>query len=348
LEKARKAKQDLATIEFAKLAAALSEDTATAKQGGDLGLLAEGVMEPAFDKAAFALTLGEVSEPVRSSFGYHLIKVTELVPKKTKPFAEVKDDLLKEYRKNQAETSFYELAARLSELSFENPDNLQTVAETLAVQIKKTGLFSADKGEGLATNDQFRSAAFSDEVKQGNNSEAIELDAGHVVVLRQIERIPAAVRDLSEVKGAITETLLSDKAKALALEKANRIRADLMAGRVFSDLAAEAKLALQQVKSLSRQDTNLPAPLLEAFFRAPKPVAGKPSHFVVALPSGEQVVASLGNVVEGVMSDEDKKNMALALKNIGASFGQSEFNALLRNLQASADIKIHAQPKPTE
>jgi len=348
LQKAKQARQDLATKDFAQLAAELSEDTATAKQGGDLGLFNEGVMEPAFDKAVFGLKLGEVSEPVRSSFGYHLLKVTELTPKKIKSFAEVKDSLVKEYRKNQAETSFYELAARLSELSFENPDNLQTVAETLGLQIKKTGLFTAAQGEGVAANDKFRSAAFSGEVKQGNNSEAVELDAGNVAVLRQVERIPAATRDLSEVKGTIVDALRSEKAKALTLEKANRVKASLMAGASWPDLAAEHKLALQQVQGLLRQDTHLPIPLLEAVFRAPKPVGGKTGHFVVALPAGEQVVAGVTKVTEGVMSDQDKKKMDLALQNMGRSFGQSEFNAMVNSLQARADVNINRRPETTE
>jgi len=348
LQKARNAKLDLAKKEFAALAAELSDDKATAKQGGDLGLFSAGVMEPAFDKAASTLKLGEVSEPVRSSFGYHLIKVTELVPEKIQSFAEVKEGLVKEYRKSQAETSFYGLAEQLSELSFENPDTLQAVAGALGLQIKKTGLFTADKGDGLAENDKFRSAAFSDEVKQGNNSEAIELDAGNVVALRQVERIPAAAKELSEVKGAINETLLSAKAHALTLEKANQIKASLMSGSNLADLASANKFGLKQAHGLLRQDTNVPAPLLEAVFRAPKPVAGKPSHFVVALPSGEQVVASLTHIVEGVMSEEDKKKMDLALKNIGNSFGQVEFNALINSLKASADIKVNTRPKADE
>lgn len=348
LEKAKKAKKELEAKDFSKLAAELSEDTATAKQGGDLGLFNEGVMEPAFDKVASTLKLGEVSEPVRSSFGYHLIKVTELVTEETKPFAEVKDKLAKEYQKNQVETSFYELAEQLSELSFENPDNLQTVAETLGLQIKKTGLFTADQGEGVAADEKVRGAAFSEEVKQGNNSEAIELDAGNVIVLRQLERKPAATRELEEVRVAIIATLKKQKAEALTLEKADQIKTQLMAGSSLSALASEQKLELKQVNGLQRKNTELPVSLLEAIFKAPKPIGDKPGYFVVALPTGEQVVVSLTKVVEGVMSDEDKKKMDLALKNIGNSFGQSEFAAMVNSLQASADIKVNMKPKAGE
>ncbi len=345
LAKAEKAKQAvLANRDFAQLAAELSEDTITAKQGGDLGLFTPGVMEPAFDKAALALKQGEVSEPVRSAFGYHLIKVTELTPETVKTFAEVRDELLKEYQKNQAETAFYELAERLSGLSFEHPDTLQTVAETLAVPIKKTAFFTLDQGEGLAANEKVRAAAFTDEVRQGNNSEVIELEAGHVVVLRQVERKPAAVKPLSEVKAIISAALIAEQTLAATQAKTEQIKAAAVAGQALSELASTHRLILKQAKALQRRDVTLPPALLAAIFRAAKPAAEKPSYFAVPLPTGEQVLVRLTEVVEGVMSEQDKKAMDLALQNLGQAWGQAEFNALLGSLKAGADIDINLPP----
>lgn len=95
LQRAVKAKQDLQAKDFAALAAEVSDDKLTAKNGGDLGLFNVGVMEKAFEDAASKLKLGEVSEPVRSAFGYHLIKVTELVPGEIKPYEAVKTEVAK-------------------------------------------------------------------------------------------------------------------------------------------------------------------------------------------------------------------------------------------------------------
>ena len=98
LQKAKGAQQQLANQAFSELAKSISDDTLTSKNGGDLGLFEAGVMEKAFEDAALSLKLNEVSGPVKSSFGYHLITVTELVKGESKPFESVKDELTKTYQ----------------------------------------------------------------------------------------------------------------------------------------------------------------------------------------------------------------------------------------------------------
>lgn len=347
LEKAKKTKSELANKEFATLAAEVSDDKVTAKIGGDLGLFNAGVMEKSFEEAAMALKQGEVSEPIRSKFGYHLIKATELVPVEVKPFASVKDEVTKAYQKAQAENAFYEAGEKLTEMSYENPDNLQTVADALGLQIKKSALFTEAKGEGIAADEKIRNAAFSEEVLQGNNSAPVELGAERLVVLRQLEHKAAATRELSEVKPEIIKALLNDKAKILTAEKAKQIKTRLQAGESIQAVVAGDKLAVKQVKGLTRTNTDLPEPLKEAIFKAAKPVGGKPSILIAPLPSGEQVVVSLSKVTEGVMSESDKKQFDLAQKNIANAFGQGEFNAVLNSLQADADISIESKPQQT-
>jgi len=200
LEKAQKARQALETKDFTVLASEVSDDKMTAKTGGDLGLFTAGVMEKAFEDAAKTLKQGEVSEPVKSSFGYHLIKVTELVPGKTKPFDAVKDEVTKAYQKSQADNGFYEAGEKLAELSYQNPDNLQVAADALGISIKKSALFNKDKGDGIASEDKVRSAAFAEEVLQGNNSAPIELGTERLIVLRMQEHKPAAPLELNRVK----------------------------------------------------------------------------------------------------------------------------------------------------
>jgi peptidyl-prolyl cis-trans isomerase D len=345
LEKAQKVKQELLTKDFAVLAAEVSDDKLSAKAGGDLGLFNVGVMEKAFEDAATALKQGEVSGPVKSAFGYHLIKVTELLPGEIKAFDSVKNELIKAYQKAQAENAFYESGEKLAELSYQNPDNLQTVADALDLSVKKSALFTKDKGEGIAADDKIRSAAFTEEVLQGNNSTPIELGSEILLVLRLQEHKPAAVRDLEAVRKDIVAVLLNDKAKLLTAEKAKQIKARLLAGETIQAVAAESKLDVKSAKQLTRRAADLPLPLREAIFKAAKPVGGKSSVFIASLPSGDQVVASLAKVTEGVMSDSDKKQLDLAKKNIANAFGQAEFNAVLNSLEAGADISVKEASK---
>jgi peptidyl-prolyl cis-trans isomerase D len=332
----------VANKDFATVAAEFSDDKLTAKIGGDLGLFNVGVMEKSFEDAASTLKLGEVSNPVKSAFGYHLIKVTELIPGETKSFDAVKNEVTKAYQKAQAENAFYEAGETLTEMSYEHPDNLKTVADALGIPIKKTALFTKDKGDGIAAEDKIRSAAFTEEVLHGNNSTPIELGTDRLVVLRVLEHKAAAAQDLKDVKSDIVAVLMADKAKLQAVEKAKQIKAQLQAGESIQAVAAENKLAVKTVSGLTRSKDDVPLPLSEVIFRAAKPVAGKPSIFIAELPEGEQVVVSLSKVKEGVMTEDDKKQLELANKNIAKAFGQTEFNALINSLQADADISVKA------
>jgi peptidyl-prolyl cis-trans isomerase D len=344
LAKVVKAQEDLKTKDFSAVAAEVSDDKLTAKKGGDLGLFIVGSMEKSFEEAASALKLGEVSKPVKSSFGYHLIKVTELVAGEVKSFDSVKGEITKAYQKAQAENAFYEAGEKLTEMSYENPDNLQTVSEALSLTVKKSALFAKDKGDGIATDQKIRDAAFTDEVLQGNNSTPIELGSDRLVVLRLLEHKPAAVRELNAVKQEVITALSNEKAKREAIDIANKIKQRLQAGEDFQKIASENKLTVKEVKGLTRNKNTLPEQLSDAIFRAAKPVAGKSTSFSVSLNSGEQVVISLKKVTPGIVSDEDKKQMELAKKNLAKAFGQSEFNAMLASLEDKADVSIKAQP----
>ena len=343
LEKALKAKQDLASKDFSALAAEVSDDKLTAKKGGDLGLFNVGVMEKAFEESASTLKLGEVSNPVRSAFGYHLIKVTELVPGDIKSFDSVKNEVTLAYQKAQAENAFYEAGQKLTEMSYEHPDNLQTVADALNVSVQKSALFTKEKGEGIAADEKVRNAAFSEEVLQGNNSASIELGADRLVVVRLLEHKVAAKRDLNEVKQEVAAVLSKEKAQLLTVQKAQQIKERLQAGESIQAVANENKLEIKAEKGLARGKNKLPEQLSEAIFKAAKPVGGKPSVFIAVLPSGEQVLVSLTKVTAGIMSEDDKKQMELAKKNIANAFGQTEFNQVLNSLQVEADVEINTK-----
>jgi len=343
LEKALKAKQDLASKDFSALAAEVSDDKLTAKKGGDLGLFNVGVMEKAFEESASTLKLGEVSNPVKSAFGYHLIKVTELVPGNIKPFDSVKNEVTLAYQKAQAENAFYEAGQKLTEMSYEHPDNLQTVADALNVTVQKSALFTKEKGEGIAADEKVRNAAFSEEVLQGNNSTPIELGADRLVVVRLLEHKVAAKRDLNEVKQDVAAVLSKEKAQLLTVQKAKQIKERLQAGESIQSVASENKLEIKAEKGLARGKNKLPEQLSEAVFKAAKPVGGKPSVFITLLPSGEQVLVSLTKVTAGIMSEDDKKQMELAKKNIANAFGQTEFNQVLNSLQVEADVEINTK-----
>jgi len=342
LEKATKAKADLAAgKEFAILAKELSNDKLTGKEGGDLGVFSAGVMEKDFDNAAIALKQGEVSAPVKSQFGYHLIKTTELTREQIKPFESVKTEVTKAYQKSQAENLFYQQGETLTESAYQNSDNLQASASQLNLAIKKTSLFTKTQGEGIAADEKIRSAAFSDEVLNGSNSTPIELTTDHLVVLRLLEHKAAENKPLEQVKPEIVKAVQLEQAQEKTVETAKEIKTKLLAGETLAKVAADYKLSVKKEIGLTRMKKDFNVFLNEAIFKAAKPVADKPSIFTVPLASHEQVVVSLTKVQDGVMTEGDKQKVELAKKNISKAVGDSEFNALINTLEDKADVEIN-------
>lgn len=340
LEKAQKAKQELGQKDFSTLAAEVSDDKLTAKNGGDLGLFNAGEMQKAFDEAAGALKLGEVSEPVKSDFGYHLIKVTELVPVTVKPYASVKAELTRAYQKAQAESRFSELVEKLAEVSYENPDNLDAAATLLNTQVQHSSTFTRETGEGVAAEEKVRVAAFSEDVLKGGNSEPIELGSDKLVVLRLLSHEPAANKPLEAVKADVAAALKKERAEQQAAELANQLKQQVADGKSMADAAQAAKLALKKVNGLSRVSADVEPAVALAVFRAAKPQANRPSVVVIDNPAGGKIVANIKQVVEGAMTEADKAKQNTIEKNMALAFGKAQFEALLSQLQTEADINM--------
>ncbi len=343
LEKALQAREQLKDKDFAALAAELSDDKLTAKNGGDLGLFAAGVMEKAFEEAALMLQLGEVSEPVKTGYGYHLIKVTELTPGEIKSYQQVKAEIADAYKRSQAENRFLELGEVLTDVSFENPTGLTAVSDAVGVPVKSTGLFTRGGGDGIAAEEAIRNAAFSEDVLQGNNSEPVELGTDKLVVLRMSEHQPAATRALDEVKPMIVSALQTEQARKQTEEKAEAIKAALLEGRSVEDVAGQYQLTAKKISGLTRNGGELAWPINQAIFKAAKPEGEQATVIIAAGPDGSQSVVSIMKVTPGVMSDSDKQKQDLAENNLANALGQTTFNAVLSELESDTDISIRSE-----
>lgn len=343
LQKARQAQTALQSKDFAAVAAEMSDDKLSAKKGGDLGLIAAGVMEKPFEEAAMALQVGQVSEPVKTSFGYHLIKATELVPGEIKAYEQVKADVAKAYQKAQAETKFNELAEKLAEVSYENPDSLAAAADLLGVQPQKTGLFSRANGAGIAAEDKVRAVAFSEDVLKGSNSEPIEVGSDKLVVLRMASHQPASVKELQQVKADVAVAIQRDRAKQQQAELAEQIRQELAGGKSLTQIAEARRLQAKKINGLTRIGGDLAMPVNQAIFKAAKPKSGRPSVTTIDDESGAKLIVSINQVNEGKMTDADKSKQTVIAKNMAGAFGKAQFESVLNALQAKADIAIHAQ-----
>lgn len=328
--------------DFATLAKELSQDPGSADTGGDLGFMEKGIMDPELEKAAFSLAEGEISGVVRSEFGFHVLKLTAIRPPEGKSFDEASAGLKSAYLKDQAERLFYEYVEQLSDLAYEDPGSLEPVADALGMQIKESDWFSRDGGKGVAESLKVVSTAFSGDVMiEGNNSEAIELGAEHVVVLRVQEHEEAAVKDFDDVKADIKNQIREDKAANKAREKGEAVFARLKQGETFQQTADDNDLTLNPKGAVDRDNGDVPGQILKRLFTMPRPEEGKSTYDQVALANGDFAVIALDGVIDGTINDAEKLGGESALQNaLARSRGESYFQHLVRNKRNDSDVQL--------
>jgi peptidyl-prolyl cis-trans isomerase D len=326
--------------DFAKVAKETSGDPVSAKQGGDLGFMNKDAMEENFAKAALTLKQGELSEPVKTSFGYHLIKVTEFIPAQIKPFDEVKDELRKTFQHNTAENKFYDLGQTLTEQAYEHPDSLESAAKALNLKVEQTGLFTREAGEGLAAEPAVRTAAFSEEVLNGRNSDPIELGNEKAVVLRVKEHQPASDKPLAEVKEAIVAKLHNEDARKETSKQVQELIKQVREGQSLAEAAKAMNLTVAKPPALRRNEEKLPPALVSAVFKTPRSADGKPVPASVELENGDQIVFGVLAVKDGVPASADAKEQESAREFLSKTEGQREFASFVARLREIADVQV--------
>ncbi|MEK1907766.1 MAG: SurA N-terminal domain-containing protein [Pseudomonas sp.] len=319
--------------DFAKLAKELSQDAGSAATGGDLGFAAPGVYDPDFEKALYALNKGEVSAPVRSQFGWHLIKLLDVQAPEVPTFASLKGKLEHDLKARKVEQRFVEATKALEDSAYEASDLAQP-AQDQGLQVKTSAAFGREGGsEGVIANRQVVQAAFSSEVlEDGANSGAIELDPDTVVVLRVKEHKKPELMPLEQVVAGIRETLTKQKANEALKVKGDALLADLREGK------AAAGQDWKVVEAATRSQEGVEPVVLQALFRMPKPADKAPTFAGVSLNNGDFVLLRLDGVSEakGELSAEEKTN---ARRYLASRIGQQDFSAFRKLLEAQADIE---------
>lgn len=341
-EKASQLRQRILDGEsFEALAKAESDDPGSAEQGGDLGFIGRGIMDPEFERAAYALGLSDISEPVRTGFGYHVLKINAVKPGSVKPFEEVRSELEKEVQREMAENPFFEQSEILASATYENPDTLSVAAERLGLQIQQSDWFSAAGGDGVAGYPRVTQSAFSEDVLSGgNNSELLEIAADHLMVVRVIEQKPSAQQSLEEVRETIVKALSGQNAAQRSAELGSAILKRLEAGESLKAISESENIELQRVEEIKRDDGSLPGSLRQLMFKLPKPMEDKGSWGGTRLTNGDYGVLVLTQVVAGEdkLSDEEKTSLQQAMLQ---AEGQELMQNNIASLRAKAEVKIN-------
>ena len=339
--------------DFATLAKKHSQDKGSAKQGGVLGYVTRGVEEQ-FDKVVFALKVGDVSQVIKSKAGFQLIQLDDIragdpeerkvrhilikAENKLKSFADVKVAIKKELQYQQAGKVFFDDADQMNNLSYETPDSLEPVAEALGLKVKTSTLITRRGGAGIFANPKILSAAFSDDVlKQGRNSELLELSDTQLVVLRVKQHQAASVQPLNKVKSRIKNTLLQQQAS----KKAQDVTSDILTRVQNNESIDSVQKRYPEAKwnktgwitRKAEKKSTLSEQLRKHVFAMPKPLVEKTNWDTVALAAGSQAVIALFKVEEVSEGKADYDRITQVI-------GNADYDSFVQHLRSQADITV--------
>ena len=322
---------------FEALAKEFSQDPGSANSGGDLGFAGPGVYDPDFETALYALNKDQVSAPVRSTFGWHLIKLLGVEAPQVPTFASLKDKLTKELKTQQVEQRFVEATKQLEDAAFEASDLAQPASD-LKLTVHTSAPFGRDGGEGVAANRAVVTAAFSPEVlDEGANSTAIELDPETIIVLRAKEHLKPSQLPLESVNAAIRTQMAKERASAAAKAHADELIASLRDGKTALNQPVDGQ-AWKVTEAATRGQEAIDPAVLQALFRMPKPAAkDKPTFTTVTLADGSLVIVRLNGVNEAAAPTDEEK--AQYRRFLASRVGQQDFAAYRKQLETKADIK---------
>ena len=328
--------------DFAELARTHSKDAGSATRGGDLGVIQKGAMVPPFEKAVFALSAGEISEPVKTEFGYHVIKVTRVSKTEAIPFEEVREDIATALRRRGGEAEFVQLAEQLGNIAFEQPDSLEPLTDQLGLAIQTSDWFSGAMGTGIAANPKVRKAAFSDEVLvDGLNSGVIEINPDTLIVFRKLEHRERRPMLLEEVSDQI-KTTLENRQAMLALEQAgNAILTALTDGTPWAELLGRYGLVEASLPAAVEEITDPQEQAIAVkVFAAPHPGAGAPVFGGGQISPEVFAIYRLDAVTMGDPSAVDQEEREQVRTAILRRQGDLLFDGFRADLRKAADVKI--------
>ena len=328
--------------DFAALARASSDDVGSKDAGGDLGPVEKGVFGDAFDAAFFALQPGQVSDPVKLPDGYHVLWLREVIVGDAKPFEEVRAELEAEFLQSERERLFNDLTGKLVDRIYDDPTTLVPAAQELKLQVQTTGFFSRGEGEGIAALDQVRKAAFADAQKvERQVSDLVELEPNHVVVLHVLDVKPSAALPLASIHERVLADLVADRAAKAAKARAESVLARASKGENLEAIATELNRPVSNVPNITRQAPNPQlAPLVDAAFRLPRPVAGKQEFALAKLAPEHYALVAVTAVKDGELEGLDEATRANLRNQLATARGAVEARAYMQALRKQYKITI--------
>lgn len=325
--------------DFAQLAKQYSKDPGSAENGGDLGWADRNTFVPPFTEALFNMKVGEIHSPVKSDYGYHIIRLDEIQGGKTKTFEEARPELEAELRRNHATDRFGDIQEQLQSRLEQPGADFDAINKEFKLQTGDVPQFlRATGGAPLGAAPQLQELVFGDSpLANGRIGGPVLLGDDRLVLIKVLDRKKPEPKPMAEVHDTIVAALKKQNSSDAALKGAESAQAKLESGTSFDDVAKELGVTAEPSRFVGRTDPAVPAQIRSLVFDVPKPADNKPVYRAVKLDTGgAAVVAVTGMRVD---SNANKQMEAAREKQDAESQGMSEATAYLEEARRTADVR---------
>src|SRR5213080_3153919 len=324
--------------DFGDLAKQYSQDPGSAKNGGDLGWAERSSFVAPFADALFGMHVGEIKGPVKTQFGYHIIRLDEIQAGKSKSFEEARSDLEAQLKRDRATDRFGEIQERLQTKASEPGADLKALAQEFNLQAGEMPTFVKGAGApplGLAP--PLQELIFADPpLAVGRLGGPVLLGDDRLAIVKVLEHRKARPKPLAEVRESIVAALTQSRATTLALAAAKAARQKLEGGASFDAVAQELKVSAEPAHFVGRQDPSIPAPVREAVFAVPRP-AGKPVFRELSLSDGGAALVEVTRVRTAAAHDEETQ--ITRARQEADRLGTDDAGAYLEEMRRTADVR---------
>ena len=317
--------------DFARLASEYSVDFGSAETGGDLGYTSGDTFPEEFEKALKSLSIGSVSNPVKTDSGTHFIKLLD-IQQQSFVLAEETPRITRDLMLEATTDTLVAKLELLKELSF-NAESLAEVAEDVGLEMVTSEAFTQAGGEGIAAIPSVIRAAFSTEVVEDKfASEVIDLGNDRYVVVKLNEYYEARQQELAEVRDLLEATYTQQLVEETLADKGAGLAARVKAGETIEVVAKSEGLDWQVGISMTRRSRDVNSEINAKIFSLPVP-ADDGSVQTFSTSSGDLIVSSLINVTPGdvsALSSDEKASLASATLSINGNRDIQAFEAIVR------------------
>jgi len=324
---------------FEDLARQYSKDGGTASQGGDLGTVMQSQMPGALGDAIFSMGKGDILGPVRTDFGFHVLRLDDVITGGALPLSEVRRELMQELQADGVDGRARALERQLSDALFDATE-LQAVAAEAGLEVKNVTGFSRTGGDPFGANQAVIDTVF-DSVQLGDNeiSDIVEVDANRSIMLRVVQHHEAARQNVDDVRDEIVFGLQSERAINIVEDRSRRLREALEEGRDFEEMAFELEANYTPDLLLGRQSTEVDGVVLNEIFRAKKPSPGHARLGSAITSEGDYAVFMVNAIVPGrpetiPLAERDQRKEDLQI-----TAGAADYNAFVNELMRTASIE---------